>query len=359
MPDRRPLEGRDGPPSPTGSDQGGFALLLVVLLLFAIAVAGATGYQVVSTEAFQSQQAAESGQALAVAQAGLDWFVGGQRGHVPATRTFEINGGTAVITTRKAATLSEEEDLYLVRSQGTFTDRRYPQIPAVRVVSQYATYKKIPLNTLAPLVTTSSAVRVTDFGNVSGVDHAYAGQCPGAPRAPEAGVVARSSILTADGGVIAGSPAGLPLLSHEAIVDSVGLAWEVYSDPTFPVDFDGSWPNFASLPSDSFPVIRRNGDFYPNWMRSGRGVLIVTGVLRIPIFSFWYWDGIVMAGDVGDIPDWAFWTLEGALVAGMGSAMPDLDMGSGNVDYHSCYVTWAGNSLAHLSPLANSWWEEG
>ena len=334
-------------------------MALVVLLLFAIAVAGATGYQVVSTEAFQAQQAVEYSRAMAVAQSGLEWFVGGHRGFIPDTATYDINGGTARITARKVATLSSEEDLYLVRSEGTFTDRRFPQIPAVRVASQYATYKKVPLTTLAPIVTTSNRVRVLGLGNVDGNDHAYAGQCPGAQAPPEAGVVASSNVMTAGGGVIAGSPPGLTLGPIANIVDSVGLAWDVYSDPTFPVDHDGTWPSFASLPSDSFPVIRWNGDFSPNWTRSGRGALIVTGTLRIPDFSFWYWNGLVMAGDLQDVSTNGFWTLQGALVSGQGASMSNWDMANGNIDYHSCYVTWAGYSLAHLSPLNNSWWEEG
>jgi len=343
---------------PSGTDQDGFALALVVFLLFAIAVAAATGYQVVSTEAFQSQQYRETGKALAVAQAGLDWFIGGQRGLVPDTTTFDINGGTAVITTRKVATLSVEEDLYLVRSEGTFTDRRFPQIPAIRIVSQYAVFKKVPMNTLAPVVTTSNRVRVMQSGDVNGTDLAYAGQCIGAPVTPEAGVVARSNVQATGGGLIVGNPAGLTLGPFSNVVDSVGLAWDVFSDPTFPVDYDDSWPNFSSLPSDSFPVLRQNGDFSPNWTRSGRGVLIVTGTLQIPNFSFWYWNGIVLAGDLQDVGPWGYFTLEGALVAGQGAAMSNWDMRNGNIDYHSCYVSWAGLSLAHLSPLANSWWEE-
>ena len=146
----------DRPPTPDTTRQG-FALALVVLLLFAIAVAGATGYRAVRTEFFQSQQSSEAGLALAVAEAGLQWFIGGQRGLVPDTMEYNLNGGTAIITTRKVAELSDEEDLYLVTSEGTYTDPRYPQIPAVRIVSQYTIYKKIPMNTLAPLIRSRSS----------------------------------------------------------------------------------------------------------------------------------------------------------------------------------------------------------
>ena len=170
-------------------------------------------------------------------------------------------------------------------------------------------------------------------------------------------MVARSNVQVLGGGTVVGNPAGLTLGPFSNVVDSVDLAWDVYSDPTFPVDHDGTWPNFSYLPSDSFPAIRWTGDFSPNWTRSGRGVLIVTGTLRIPDFSFWYWNGLVIAGDVQDVGQWGFWTLQGALVSGLASSMSNWDMANGNIDFHSCYVSWAGFSLAHLSPLSNSWWE--
>ncbi|MFC1575416.1 hypothetical protein ACFL5A_02055 [Gemmatimonadota bacterium] len=337
-------------------NEGGFALGLVVLLLFAIAVAGATGYQVVRSEYAQAQGAAETGLAMTVAEGGLQWFLGTQRGTVPDTMTYSINGGTAVVTTRKVATLSADEDLYLVTSQGTYSDPRYPQIPAVRTVSQYAEYKKVPLNTLAPLITTSQRIRIRTNTNVNGNDHAYAGQCAGAPAAAVAGAVATSTVQVQSGGTLVGSPTDLTLGS--GVVDAVGMAWDVFSDPTFPVDNDGTWPNFASIPSDSFPVIRVNGDFSPNWTRSGRGVLIITGALRIPTWSFWNWTGLVVAGSIGNVGRWNYFTVQGALVGGLGTPMDRLDLDNGNIDYHSCYVSWAGASLRHLSAMGNSWWEE-
>lgn len=340
------------------SSEGGFALALVVLLLFAIAVAGAAGYQAVRTEFFQSQQSSETGLALAVAEAGLQWYIGGQRGQVADTTQYDLNGGTAVITTRKVAELSDEEDLYLVTSEGTYTDPRYPQVPAVRVVSQYTIYKKIPMNTLAPLITSSARVRVQDDGYVDGRDLASAGQCPGAPTADIAGVVARAQVQERSGGTIHGSPEGLTISPFETLTDSVGLAWEIYSDPNFPVDYDGSWPNFWSLPADSFPVVRWNGNFSPNWFRNGRGVLIIDGELQIPNWSFWTWYGIVIADDIQDVGRWGYFWLYGALVGGQGSQMGNLDMQRGDVRYHSCYVAWAGASLAHMEPVSNSWWEE-
>ncbi len=338
-------------------DQRGFALALVVLLLFAISMLGAAGYQILRTEASQAQQYAELTQALAVADAGLRWYTGSQRGTVRDSTTYNINGGTAVITTRKVATLSEEEDLYLVSSEGVYTDPRLPQIPARRTVSQYAIYEKIPLRNLAPFMTTSDTVRVRDYARVYAVDQALPGECAGAPAGPLAGVLAVRAAVASGGGVISGSPAALPSGTFQAAVDTVGFDWSIFSDPTFPVDYDGTWPNFWSLPADSFPVVRVNGDLSASWSRWGRGVLIVTGRLRIPDLSFWHWNGIVVAGAIDNVATWGWFDLRGTLVGGLGAPMGILVLARGNLYAHSCYVERAGLSLAHLTPLGNSWWE--
>lgn len=350
--------GPGGCPGRSGSREEGFALALVVLLLFAVAMTGAVGYQVARTEFFQSQQAAETGQALSVAQAGLDWFVGGHLGVMPDSTSYSMNGGTAVIRTRKVGTISREEDLYLVTSEGIYADPRFPQIPATRSVSQYTIYHKVPMNTLAPVVTTAPGVSIESWARVDGTDQAPPGQCTGATGSTLAGVVARDSVRIRNGGSLVGSPQGLTPGSFDAVVDSVGLRWDVLSDPNFPVEFDDSWPNFWSLPPDSFPVVRVNGDFAPGWSRWGRGVLIVTGELRIPSFHFWFWDGLVLAGDVQSMGEWDFFLLRGALVSGQGTAMDHWTMERGYILYDACKVEKAGMSLAHLTPVENSWWEE-
>jgi len=335
----------------------GFALALVVLLLFAVALTGATGYRVVATEAFQSQQATETDRSLAVAQGGMEWFIGTQRGTVPNTATHSVNGGTAVVSTRKVATLSEEQDMYLVQSEGVYTDPRFPAIPATRIVSEYAVYQKIPVNVMAPVMTTAGRTRVQQNGRVNGSDAAASGSCTSAVGATIAGVVSRTQVREDRNNNIVGNPDGLTLGNFANVVDSVDTAWDVYSDPDFPVDYDGSWPNYASLPSDSFPVVRVNGNFTPGMGQGGRGVLIITGELRLKKNAFWTWHGIVIADDIDTIDQKSHSTIRGTLVGGQGSQMGNWDINGSTFQYHSCYVESAGLSLAHLSPMDNSWWE--
>jgi hypothetical protein len=347
---------RSLPPERTGEE--GFVLALVVLLLFAVALTGATGYTVVTTEAFQAQQSSEVGQALAVAQGGMTWFTGSQRGLVPDTTTYTINGGTATITTRKVATLSDEQDMYLVKSEGSYTDPRYPSIPATRIVSQYAIFHKVPMNVMAPVITSGGRTTVERNGEVFANDMATPGSCTSAVGATLIGIVARNDARILGTGTIVGSPQWFGVGNFATVTDSVDTRWDVYSNPDFPVDYDDVWPSFGSLPSDSFPVVRVNGNFSPNWSKWGRGVLIVTGDLNLNAWTFWTWYGIILVGDINNINRNSYGNIYGALVGGMGSQMGNWDIEGSTIQYHSCYVESAGLSLAHLSPMENSWWED-
>ena len=73
-------------------DASGFALAMVVFLLFAVAIAGLTGYQVVSVEATLASGNGDSDVALITANAGLHRYVGDRIGE-PAADSFLIGGG--------------------------------------------------------------------------------------------------------------------------------------------------------------------------------------------------------------------------------------------------------------------------
>jgi len=199
---------------------------------------------------------------------------------------------------------------------------------------------------------------VSNSATVDGTDHASLGQCPGAPAAPWAGVLARGSIHTYAGGTILGNPPGLTLGSYQKLVESVGVPWAVLTDGEFPVEFDGTWPSFGSLESGSFPVIRVMGDFFPTSAESGQGTLIVTGDLGIPANSGWQWRGIVIAGGLRDFGPDALFLLQGILVAGQGFPMHNWQMANGQIQYHSCYAAWAGTTLAHLTAVGGGSWEQ-
>ncbi|NJD20856.1 MAG: hypothetical protein FIA95_16425, partial [Gemmatimonadetes bacterium] len=279
-------------------DRGGFALALVVLMLFAIAVAGATGYQVVSSEFTLAQQNRDGQEALAVARAGLQRFVGEQVGTLGDSVAYAIGDGIATVTARRVYSPDASGHLYYVRSVGEVADARMPLLPATRTVGTYVWHRLAPIPQRGPLWVSGGTTTFSGSATVSGADMAGAGLCPGS--GPKVGFLRGGSVSpTPSGGAyVSGSPPSVSFGSYAAFYDSVKVRWDALSDSNFPVDFEDYFPNFATLPADSFPTVRFNGNRTLSWT-SGRGVLIVTG--RLTLSWFFDWDGIILAGSLGDV----------------------------------------------------------
>jgi hypothetical protein len=347
-----------GPGVPKDASRGGFVLALVVLMLFAISVAGAAGYLVVNTEFSMARSATESAEAASVARAGLHRFVAETLGTVGDSVGYAIGNGIALVTSRKITELDSLNHLYYVRSEGTVTDPFRPGSPARRVVGAYAYHRKRPLRHLAAMVVAAERGWADDSNGVGadidGDDHNTSADCAGggAPSIP--GIIARTSTGTVNGGQLEGNPPGVTWSGGFAeVYDSVALRWDILSDPDFPVEFDGVLPNYASIPADSFPVVRVSGYFYPGSSWSGRGLLIVADSLDASI-SF-AWDGIVLAGSLDDIHEA---NIRGMLIGGLDGPNPHNDVyWRGTVRYYSCNVYGANESLSYLELIDNTEFE--
>lgn len=359
----RPRDFAGAPPSsdpPGGRSDRGFALGLVVLLLFAIGVAAATGYQAVRVEFDLSLQGADSKQALNLARAGLSRFVSEWVGNLPDTTiaiTYDFPAGEAEVTVRPIVDNGDRE-LYLVSSTGFFTDPRWPDRPATRTVRQHAVYHALPLLPLAALVTTSQQVEVAGGATISGFDAA-----PTPCGADVAGVFSRDANIQVTGNntSLTGDPPSDRVPQENTLLDSVGVAWTILTDPTFPVEHDGTaaFPSVQSYPNDSFPAIRIQGDFSPGRDERGQGILIVTGELT-PDRQF-RWNGIILAGSTPEILNARNVDIEGVLVTGLNGGLGStrVDANSFRIEYHSCDVQSAGRGIGHLEPVGNTWWEGG
>lgn len=344
----------DRPPSPPPG-RGGFVLALVVLMLFAISVAGAAGYLVVNTEFGMARAASQGTEASTVARAGLHRFVAEQLGVVKDSVGYAIGGGVALVTSRKVVEENTLDHLYYIRSEGTVIDPLTPGSPARSVVGAYAYHRKRPLKPLAAMVVAADGGWSQNGGaDVDGVDHNSSADCAagGAPSIP--GILARYSTGSLDGGDLDGNPGGITLNGgFSEIYDSVGLRWDVLTDPNFPVEFDGVLPNYGAIPSDSFPVVRVSGYFNPGSGWSGRGLLIVDGELDAA--GDFVWDGIVLAGAVDDIHEGH---IRGMLVAGLdGPNLYDDVYWRGTIRYYSCNVYGANETLSYLELVENTEFE--
>jgi Tfp pilus assembly protein PilX len=340
---------------PATGDRSGFALALVVLLLFAIGVAGATGYQVVTTEFLLAGQNRDSHQALSVAHAGLQRFIGEHLGSVGDSMSYAIGSGVATVTARRMVAPDSSNHLYFLRSEGTVQDPRQANSPARRVVGTYAWHRQAPLAHAGAVVLTGGEFRVEGGAQVRGLDDANPSMCSGAGGPGTAGVATSGRTRTRSGGSILGNPETDTYANSQAVLDALGVRWDILSSPNFPVEFDGSVPNFASMPADSFPLVRYQGNLTAHWWWSGRGVLIVTGRFRAG-WSF-SWDGIILAGEFGGSSGFNAPSINGMVVGGLERSNPNARWRSGQIRYHSCNVEMANRALSYLDVVENTVFE--
>lgn len=345
--------GRNGPSAarPSGN-RDGFALALVVLMLFAIAMAGVTGYQVMSTEFLLATQNRDSQKALSVARAGLQRFLGEAVGQVGDSVSYAIGDGIATVRTRKVVEKDARNHLYYIESTGSVADVRTPTSPATRSVGTYGWHRIAPVPQKGALWVSGGTTTLRSAGVADGTDHDLSATCLGA--GAKAGVVTGGSAGTGGGGTIVGGI--VTYAGFDAVYDTVGIRWDILKNPSFPVDFDGNYPDFNSLPADSFPVVRFTGDHTTSLGVPGRGVLIVGGRLRFGATGF-VWDGIVLAGELDDVNPSAHPAINGMLIAGLNGSNPSVRLRSGNYLYHSCNAWEAGRSLSYLEVVGDAVFE--
>ena len=333
--------------------RGGFVLAFVVFMLFAVSVAAATGYVVVNAEFNMAQHATHGAEALAVARAGLERFIAEESGVVGDSVSYALGDGVALITTRKVFSVDSLTDVYHVRSEGTVADLFAPNTPARRVVAAYATHRRRPLAHHAVLMISSQEINADNSGTIHGFDHDTALQCAGGGAASITGGIARVAVTEDSPSQLQGSPEGEVWAGgYTQMLDSIGLRWDVLSDLDFPVEFDDVWPNWGSLPADSFPLVRRTGWTTANGVH-GRGVLIVVGMFDGG--SNFSWDGIIIAQDVDDYIEG---DLRGLLVGGLNANnFYNTIWWRGDAEYHSCNVYKANETLSYLELVENTVYE--
>ena len=335
--------------------RGGFVLALVVLLLFGIGVAGAAGYQVVLNEALLSVHAKETQTALSIARAGLRAYVGKQIGVHEDTVTYSIAGGDAVITARLVSEIDDFETLYLLGSQGVYTDPTFTGSAARRTVYQYAIKREVAMNHVAMMTQVTGDLYVEDDAHIDGNEEAGAG-CPQASVDITALIMGSGSVTVqaGDDPIDGPNPEIVSLGTSAAALNAIGIDWAVLTDPAFPVDYENTWPSCA-LPVDSFTVTRFNGNLSSSPPCNRPGVLIVTGSFTGA--AGLQWDGILLAGHIATTTN--NYRIDGLVVGGLdgNGTFTRLDDNT-HIDYHRCNAFEAGKRLSHFEPVGSTWWEE-
>ena len=335
--------------------KGGFVLALVVLLLLGIAVAGAAGYQVVLNEALMSVHAKETQTALSIARAGLRSYIGKQIGVHEDTVTYSIEGGDAVVTARLVSRIDDFKTLYLLGSEGVYTDPTFIGSAARRTVYQYAVKREVALNHLAVMTQVTGNLDVWPNAHIDGNDDAGVAACEQASVDITAAMMGSGTVTVLGGDPTDGpDPEVVSLGSAAAALDAIGIDWAVLTDPNFPVDYEDTWPSCA-LPADSFTVTRFNGNLTTPGSVCGQGVLIVTGNFTGGVGL--QWNGILFAGYIVDTDN--DYRINGLVVGGLdGNGTATAFRNDTHIDYHRCYAFDAGKRLSHFEPVGSTWWEE-
>jgi hypothetical protein len=328
-----------GPRVSGSRDTGGFALTVVVFLLFAIGVAAAAGYQVVQTEAKLSSYSRDAGKALAIAHAGLRRYLATLAPPLSDTTQYLVDEGEALVWARQVYDDVFPAQTWLITSRGEYGDPAATEGPARRTVRQFATLRLAPLDVRGVFANTG-AINLGG-GTISGSDAATSGQCRNAPRPAIAQRFQPGSI------------------SPEDVLDTLNVPWSALTDPAFPVDYANTWPPLG-LPADVYPVVRFDGDLDVASLGLGglfqrRGILIVKGQLTLR--SAFRWDGIILAGRLASPLGHPLFFMEGLLVGGLTGPPANVTFTSGSMRYHSCKVVWAGSGTQMLQTRAKTWTE--
>ena len=349
----------------SGRDTSGFALAMVVFLLFAVAIAGLTGYQVVSVEATLASGTGDSDVALSSASAALHRYVAEHIGE-PAADSFWL-GEWVTVTPQKVAVLNDSTELYLIEAVGRVTDPTDATSSAVRTVRQYAYLNTMPVRPVAAMVVIENTVNFESRWQVAGNDIAETGDCVGVAGARFSTHGIGGTGTSGDGATQA-SPSNNRVSPDRyqlggtaaAAMSSVEVRWPVIKDSGFSIgQWDNVMPDFATIPADSFPIVRMDGDYYLN--EPGRGVLIVTGILTQG--EDMDWRGIVLVGqlhnsnslqrDAGSKSE-----VRGMLVAGLNEVQnyggEDILVERFEVLFNPCYVRKANRLLSYLTLLDGS-----
>jgi len=347
-------------------DRRGFVLPAVILLLALLTILLTTGLTRARTERVMADASDETAQALAVAQSGLQTYLGTVTTKPADGDSMRINvpGGYANVVAHLVQQPADpsERTLYLVRATGYVIDPDSGPTPrALRTVAQFADWEVGVILRRATLTAPNGVRHISGGGGnkprleVSGID-----QCGSAPSIP--GIRTPQMVwssanpdtsLTGVPGLLEASDA--PTVAAQTLIDWPGaLGGNLVPDYT----------TFQSG-STSYPIQRVLGDVTITGSNSGSGLLVVSGNLTVsgPSFTF---NGIVLVGGrIGFEADYQ--RINGLVVSGLNTqlGMSPAFTESGNVPpqnrrdtylyYDSCRIDSALAPLSGLAPVRNAW----
>lgn len=353
----------------------GAILPMTILMLAIMAVAVAITYARLSAERRTTGDAQAQVAAFEVAQSGLARYLSSVAGPKPgwpqnlvaATTYNDLPGGTATVTMRMVRDTTTGPPLlpavYAITSVGTNTAaRRYDaSAPAAqRTVATYGIWTPTPFDLNGAVTSLSGLDKAGNSGALDGND-----RCGAAGAIP--GVAVPTGTFTGSNTPINGNPDNAPVYLGTAgtagtFKDEVDIDWAgITAGTALPPAFVApAWPTAAQM--NGWPVTKVNNSAGPDFVlpTSGKGILIVTGNLRIngavPPFQ---WEGLVLVG--GNLVSNGDANIYGALITALniklGVNVPQQSIANGVkvLQYDSCSLTRALGTVGSIQRVRNGW----
>jgi hypothetical protein len=346
----------------------GATLPMTVLVIALMGVAVAITYARLSSERRITGDSQAQVDAFSVAQTGLNNYLAGLNGKPAASDDVTLNGlpgGTAQVSLRmlRESTTTLLPAVYVITSRGTNTAaKRYDALtpPAERTVASYALWVPAPLDLDAAFTSLSGIDKTGNSGALDGNDRCVAagGSQPAIP-----GAAVPNGGYTGHTGPINGNPDDTPVTLGSGgpagtAKDEVDIDWAgITAGTVLPPDYVWpAWPNAGQM--NDWPVVKAAGDL--TLPASGKGILIVTGDLRIdgatpPL----QWEGIVLVG--GQLLSNGAMGIYGAVITALnvklGMVVPVQSIAHGTkiYQYDSCALTRALGHVGSLQRVRNGW----
>ncbi len=368
---------RDGAPvhgnrsDSTRSEDGGFALALVVLALVGMTTLAMAGFLRSNTDYRITQNHRASIHAFNVADAARSEYLG--RGKLRTdTVTYSYSDGAADVWTEPLIAVDDSSTLYRIVSSGTHAAPEGGS--SSRRTSSVVIHKAVGFSVNAAITAPAGLLKNGNAGGVDGDDQATIADCPVGGTEDVAGLQVPPGGFSQNGGKGkgGGTPPGFsgnpPIDDTQSAADillGLGIDWQGMLDGSFAqADFivsqDG-YPNFSSdVATDEWPLILIDSNSYSvGNPESGRGTLVFQGDATLN--GSFDWDGLILVG--GQLTSNGIQHISGAVVAGLnlylGQNPGATDLGNGNWDYayHSCNVLNALKGIGWPVEEPHTWME--
>lgn len=340
-------------------DVGGFALPAVILLVALLTVLLTSGLSRVRADRQVAQASEETGNAFAIAQTGMQAYMGSVAARPPDGDSVRINvvGGYANVVAHVLHTPVDTmaNQLFLIRSTGVAINPNAGSVPqGRRTVAQFAEWQTGYIERRATL-TMANGVRLRNGAStlvIWGTD--ACGQEPPIP-------AVRTTYMTGPPNPPMDTVGAPPLVQHGA---GTGFLVATETDVDWPAAIGGGIaPDYRVFRQGdfAFPIQLITGTLSLGGTATGSGLLIVTGDLLLSGTSF-YFEGVVLVGGKVDFGA-GFNEVRGLVVSGLNEQLglnPQRTEfgGSGKnlyLYFDACRVNQALAPLTGLTPVQNAW----